>query len=87
MPPALGLAVEHHHINAAGVEHPEQGCLRGDLGDLGVRHVHRGTTSDGEPDLGPGIGVVTVHNDLHDGDVIETGTNAGGRVAIAYRVS
>jgi hypothetical protein len=30
---------------------------------------------------------VTVHNDLHALHVTETGTKAGGRVAITYRVS
>ena len=40
--------------------------LRGYLDDLGLRHVHRGPTPDGEPDLSPHIRVMAVHNDLHD---------------------
>src|SRR6516162_1793490 len=83
----LGLPVEHHHLGATRVEQPEQGRLGGNLDDFRVRHVHRGATSDREPDLGPDIGVVAVHNDLHDRHGIEAYTDAGGRVAIAYRLS
>jgi hypothetical protein len=30
---------------------------------------------------------MAVHNDLHDRHATETGADAGGRVAIAYRLS
>src|ERR1700722_8907158 len=83
----LRLAVQHHHLGATRVEQPEQGSRSGDFDYLRVWHVHRGTTPDGEPDLGPHVRVVAVHNDLHDRHRIETGHRSGGRVAIAYRLS
>src|SRR6202161_3388128 len=78
----LGFSVQHHHVGAARVEQPEQGRLGGDLDYLRVRHVHRGTTTDGELDLSPDIRVVAVHNDLHARHATDLGTDAGGRVAI-----
>jgi hypothetical protein len=71
----LGLAVEHHHVNPALVEQPEQGGRGGDLDDLGLRHVRGWLAPDRQAHFSPGIGVVAVHNDLHG--VNPTGSVAG----------
>src|SRR5689334_20821419 len=77
----LRLPVQHHHVRAARVEQPEQRRLGGDLDDLGVRDVHRGATPDGEPDLGPDIRVVAVHNDLHEKACYRPPAPGGRRVS------
>src|SRR5487761_1339446 len=61
----LRLAVEHHDVDAARVEQPEQRWRGRHLDDLGVRRAGGRAGADGKPHLGSRVGIMAVNNVLH----------------------